>query len=183
MSYSKETERQNKVLGDLLSGREPEKRVMIGYEGKQEKQGDIESHLTKVMQSARMPWFCPECKRVMKKRLDDKMWRLFGHCFECQIEIEHEMRVNGTFETYEKTKVIENKISMIQNNIDELTDWLKEEKTEYIEPVNIDTGFVHVEKFEKTGKMLKEAKNALTLLEKKKEEFKNLLEEVKNGNK
>ena len=32
MGYSKESERQNKVLGDLLSGREPDKRVMIGYE-------------------------------------------------------------------------------------------------------------------------------------------------------
>ena len=29
MGYSKETERQNKVLGDLLAGREPEKRVMV----------------------------------------------------------------------------------------------------------------------------------------------------------
>ena len=87
----------------------------------------------------------------MKKRLDNKMWRLFQHCFECQVEEEHEMRVNGTFEAYEKTKVIQNKISALSNNIDELKEWLKEEKTEYVEPVNVDTGFVHVEKFEKTG--------------------------------
>lgn len=185
MAYSKELARQNKVLGDLIAGKEPEKRIFVGYQGEKskEKQKDIESHLTKIMKDVRMPWFCPDCKRVMKKRLDNKMWRLFNHCFECQIELEHEMRVNGTFEIYEKTKVIQNKISMIQNNIDELKEWLKDEKAEFIEPVNIDTGFVHVEKYEKTDKMLKEGKDALELLQKKKSEFEILLKEVENGNK
>ena len=42
MGYSKEQERQNKVLGDLLAGREPEKRIMFGYEGQKEKQGLFE---------------------------------------------------------------------------------------------------------------------------------------------
>ena len=36
MGYSKESERQNKALGDLLAGKTPEKRVMVGYEGKTE---------------------------------------------------------------------------------------------------------------------------------------------------
>ena len=30
--YSKESERQNKVLKDLLSGQTPEKRIIVGYE-------------------------------------------------------------------------------------------------------------------------------------------------------
>ena len=33
MGYSKEAERQNKVLGDLLA-KTPEKRIMVGYDGK-----------------------------------------------------------------------------------------------------------------------------------------------------
>ena len=37
MAYSKEAERQNKALGDVLAGRTPEKRVMVGYEGKKDK--------------------------------------------------------------------------------------------------------------------------------------------------
>ena len=45
--YSKEQERQNKVLGDLLSGREPEKRIFVGYEGQKETKGK-ESDLTKL---------------------------------------------------------------------------------------------------------------------------------------
>ena len=77
MAYSKETERQNKVLGDLLAGREPEKRIMVGYEGKKQESGDKKSHLTDIMAEARMPMFCPECDKVMKKKLDNKIWRLF----------------------------------------------------------------------------------------------------------
>ena len=46
MGYSKETERQNKVLGDLLSGKEPEKRVMVGYENKKRKSGDKKVKMT-----------------------------------------------------------------------------------------------------------------------------------------
>ena len=44
MGYSRENERQNKVLGDLISGQTPEKRVMVGYEGDKEveKHGDID---------------------------------------------------------------------------------------------------------------------------------------------
>ena len=87
MGYSKESERQNKVLGDLLSGREPDKRVMIGYEGKGKEKGDVIPKMTELMQDVRMPLFCPSCNKVMKKRLDDKMWRLYEHCFDCQLDL------------------------------------------------------------------------------------------------
>ena len=33
MSYSKDSERQNKVLGDLISGRTPDKKIQVGYDG------------------------------------------------------------------------------------------------------------------------------------------------------
>ena len=39
--YSKERERENKVLADLLSGKEPEKRIMVGYDGKKQKYEEI----------------------------------------------------------------------------------------------------------------------------------------------
>ena len=112
--YSKEQERQNKVLGDLLSGREPEKRIMVGYEGQKETKG-VESDLSKIMQTVRMPLFCPECKKVMKKRLDDKMWRLFGHCFDCQIKIENKLRIEGKYEEWEKNKILENKKAFLHD--------------------------------------------------------------------
>jgi hypothetical protein len=56
--YSKDTERQNKALKDLMSGKDYEKDyVQVGYEGKQE---DLvgktrESELSKTMKSIMMP--------------------------------------------------------------------------------------------------------------------------------
>ena len=51
-NYSKEAERQNKALKDLMSGKEYEKDyVQVGYEGKQENLGGKtrESELTEIM--------------------------------------------------------------------------------------------------------------------------------------
>ena len=74
MGYSKDIERQNKALQSILDGGTPEQRIMVGYSGKKVVEGDNISKLTNVMKNARMPWFCPKCDKVMKKRLDDKMW-------------------------------------------------------------------------------------------------------------
>ena len=105
--YSKESERQNKALKDLMSGKEHTKDyVQVGYEGKQEDLGGKtrESELSKVMQSVRMPWFCPKCKKAMKKKLDNKFWRLMGHCFDCQIDFEHKLRLEGKFDDWAQQK-------------------------------------------------------------------------------
>ena len=120
MGYSKEQERQNKVLGDLLSGREPEKRIFVGYEGKKQESGDKVSRLSDIMAEVRMPWFCPECKKVMKSRLDDKFWRTMGHCFNCQVEIENKKRIEGTYEEWAQEKVLKNKVSFIKNALEEI---------------------------------------------------------------
>ena len=117
-NYSKDMERQNKALKDLMSGKEHVKDyVQVGYEGKQENRGGEtrQSELTDVMASVRMPWFCPSCKKAMKKRLDRKFWNLFNHCMDCQIEIETKMRYKGEFEEYAQRKVIENKKAYVKD--------------------------------------------------------------------
>ena len=43
---------------------------MVGYDKKEEKQvGDKIDRLSDIMKEARIPWFCPSCKKVMKKEL------------------------------------------------------------------------------------------------------------------
>ena len=59
---------------------------------------------------ARMPWFCPKCDKVMKKRLDDKMWFLHDHCFDCQLKKEHRMRVDGTYDEWKEKKIVADKL-------------------------------------------------------------------------
>lgn len=156
---------EDRHLKDLLNGRTPEKRVMVGYQGKKQESGDQKSRLTDIMASARMPWFCPSCKKIMKKKLDNKMWNLFNHCFECQIEEEHEMRAKGLFKQWEDRKVLINKRSIIENQVKEIQEFISIGDTEIVEPVNVDTGFVHIEKYELDDKIKKEAEEALVSLD------------------
>ena len=126
--YSKEAERQNKALKDLMSGKEHTKEyVQVGYEGKQEDLGGKtrESELSKVMQSVRMPWFCPKCQKAMKKKLDDKFWRLMGHCFDCQVDFENKLRIKGEFGQYAQQKMLENQKSQLKDLEQSIDDFEK----------------------------------------------------------
>ena len=167
--YSKEQERQNKVLGDLLAGREPEKRIMVGYEGQKETKS-VESDLTKIMQEVRMPLFCPECKKVMKKKLDDKFWRMMGHCFDCQVKIENKLRIEGTYEEWAIKKVLENKKSYLKDlkqSIDEFEE--SEGKAEFFNSVGVREVELEKEKWsmgeEKFNTLIKEAREYIKSLE------------------
>ena len=113
---SKDAERENKALSAILRGEEVEKRSIVGYtpEAQKNEGGKTrKSELTDIMASVRMPWFCPECKKAMKKKLDDKFWRMMGHCFDCQVEYENKLRVKGEFDEWaEKKDVRKSKITI-----------------------------------------------------------------------
>ena len=125
-NYSKDAERQNKALKDLMSGKEYEKEyVQVGYEGKQENLGGKtrKSELTDVMASVRMPWFCPKCDKAMKKQLDNKFWRLMGHCFDCQIDYENKLRIKGEFDNWAEKKMLENQKAQLKDLEQSLDDF------------------------------------------------------------
>ena len=172
MGYSKESERENKVLGDLLSGRDPEKRIMVGYNsGKEpEKHGDKIHRLSDIMKEARMPWFCPSCEKVMKKRLDDKFWRIMGHCFDCQVEMENKLRVSGEYEEWEKNKILENKKAYLKDLKQSIDDFEKTGgKAEFFNEVGVDRKGVEKEEWsmgqENFDKLVTEAREHIDKLE------------------
>ena len=148
MGYSKESERQNKALGDILAGRKTEKRVMVGYKGKEKEKGDIIPDITQLMQDVRMPWFCPKCEVVMKQRLDDKMWRLFGHCFDCQVKIENKLRIQGKYEEWAENKIKQNKISFIKDQIQAISEWRDSKAPEWYNNVGVNTPELEKEKWD-----------------------------------
>jgi len=76
------------------------------------------------MEFARMPLWCPKCKHVMNKKLDNKMYWLHNMCFDCVIEMETQLRIAGKYEEYEKNKVKEN----IRSFIRDCEQQVKEEK-------------------------------------------------------
>ena len=156
MGYSRENERQNKVLGDLISGKTPEKRVMVGYEGEKEiTTGDKISELSDIMKDARMPWFCPNCNKTMKKRLDNKMWLLYNHCFDCQIDFENKLRIKGEYEEWENGKVKRNQKAYLEDLLVSLDEW-KNTKIEFQEQVGAKDIEMEKEKWTQSQEQIKE---------------------------
>ena len=137
MGYSKETERQNKILGDLLSGKTPEKRIMVGYESKEKEKGDIIPKMTEIMQDVRMPSFCKKCKKIMKKQLDNKFWNLYGHCMDCQIKFETKLRFEGKYEEWEEKKILRNKIAFVKEQIQSVEEWRDMKAPEWFNNVGV----------------------------------------------
>ena len=61
--YSKDAERQNKALGNLLKGEKVEKRAMVGYTPKEKEKGDIKSELTDICQKLECLCFVKNVKK------------------------------------------------------------------------------------------------------------------------
>ena len=151
--YSKDMERQNKALKDLMTtGKHEKDYVQVGYEGKKDKgQGGKtrEGKMTEIMKSVRMPWFCPNCKKAMKKKLDTKFWRTKGHCFDCQVEFENELRVKGEFDNWAEKKMLENQKSQLKDLEQSIDDFEKTGgKKEWFNNVGVNTPMLESDKWE-----------------------------------
>ena len=165
---SKEAERQNKALQDIMDGKEYVKDyVQVGYEGKgpENKGGETrKSELTDIMAEVRMPWFCPKCEKTMKKKLDDKFWRMMGHCFDCQVEYENKLRVKGEFDEWAQKKMLENQKSQLKDLEQSITDFEKTGgKKEWYNNVGVNTPMLEADKWEmgkeKFEETIQEARN------------------------
>ena len=146
---SKEAERQNVALKNILDGKPTEKRSMVGYQGEQEKNlggKTRESELSKIMQSVRMPLFCPKCKKTMKKKLDDKFWRLFEHCWDCQIDFEHKLRLEGKYDEWATERAKNNQKGWIEDMIQSIEQWRTERPVDQIYNVGVKDAEVKIEK-------------------------------------
>ena len=135
MARSKESIRQNKAMRAILRGEAPEKRIVIAVEDKEfnekmrlerEEERKKSAERFDSLKEFRMPWFCPSCKKTMKKRLDSKFWRIQGVCFDCVLEKENKLRIDGKYESYEKRKVLQNRLSWVNDMIEGIQEWKKQ---------------------------------------------------------
>jgi len=53
---------------------------------------------------------CPKekCTCLKPQRIDEKMRRIHGMCFDCVIDMEHQMKQDGTFDEYSKNMIEKN---------------------------------------------------------------------------
>ena len=73
-----EHQRHVKARQDILKGGTAEKRIFVHMEDLEEKklrdeelkvERDEQSGRMDALKGAKTPWFCPECKKIMKKKL------------------------------------------------------------------------------------------------------------------
>lgn len=55
------------------------------------------------------------CTCLSPKTLDETMRKANGMCFDCTIEMEHELKKQGKYEEYEKNRIRENALAWLRN--------------------------------------------------------------------
>jgi hypothetical protein len=58
--------------------------------------------LDKAKEGIVLPLFCPSCSKALKPHLDKQWYVMYNHCFNCQVDSEHELRKQGKLEQVEK---------------------------------------------------------------------------------
>ena len=145
------------------------------------KEREKKSSRSAVLKEARTPWFCPKCKKTMKSHLDDKMYRLYDQCFDCQVKFEAKLRAKGTYENWERQKVLNNKLSWIDDMILSVENWREEASKPYEiqESVGVQELELEREKWsQNTEQVEKMAAEALEEYSKMKEETQKELESI-----
>ena len=176
MSEYRERVRQNKAMRSILRGETPEKRIFVSKVDKEfqekmklEKEAERKriDEKFEATKEARMPWFCSTCEKVMKRDLDEKMWYLYQHCFDCQIKIENKMRIDGTYNEWEQEKVKQNKLSRVREEIEKLKEFKKQTMPTFLNQVAADGYTLDKEKWQGNFEQLKkQADEALKHLQK-----------------
>ena len=120
-----------------------------------------------ITKSGRMPWFCPECTKVLKRRLDEKMWYLYDHCFNCQIKVENKMRIEGTYDKWAEKKIIANKLAWITDQKQSIEEFKNQKAPEFMEQFRPDGYSVDRETWKMNSEgITKQADEALEHLQK-----------------
>ena len=177
-----EHQRHVKARQDIMSGKTPEKRIFVHMEDLEEKkkrEDEIKADRERkndrmdALKGAKTPWFCPECNKVMKSHLDDKMYRLHSQCFDCQVRFENKLRVDGKYEEWEEKKVLNNQLSYLRDQIESIEDWKKEASKQVVayDQVGVKDIELHKETWsQNTEQVEKMSKEALEELNKIKED-------------
>jgi len=72
------------------------------------------------LDDAKTPFWCPKCSKPMNHRFDIKFWRIRGHCMDCNVKHETELRRQGKWEEYERKVMLRNYIAAAKDRLQEL---------------------------------------------------------------
>ena len=122
----------------------------------------------------------PNCKKDCCKTsynyLDEKMRVIHGMCYDCVIEMEHKLRLEGKYEAYEQEKIRNNKLAWLKK-AEKDVEHLKKAYTESHQYVTNADGLLETWKAQMTVEEFEEK------VEKEFQEFKlKFLENIDKGN-
>jgi len=60
-----------------------------------------------------MPLCCPKCSKVMKKHLDKPNYKVHKMCFDCVIDFEAKLKIEGKYDNYIKNLRLKNSLTEI----------------------------------------------------------------------
>jgi hypothetical protein len=69
------------------------------------------------------PLCCPDCGKKMSKNWDAKFWKTHRTCFDCVINLEHEIRTQGRWKEYEQAKMSVNAAAFLKEVKETLEDY------------------------------------------------------------
>ena len=77
-----------------------------------------------------MPFFCPDCGKIMKGKADNKMWMLYSKCINCVADYETKLRAQGKWEKYQEEKIMANAKSWMKDMEQVAEEWIEDNKRE-----------------------------------------------------
>lgn len=113
-----------------------------------------------------LPLFCPKCNNIMNHRYDKQFYNIHNHCFNCQIELENKLKLEGNWEEYEKN-IINNQLENLSH---EFETWINNEMEESNESFITEQGDVEKWVGSNKEKLLKIKKETLEYLKTLKKE-------------
>lgn len=77
-----------------------------------------------------LPLKCPSCNKPMSlTELNKKMYSIHNMCFNCVIEMETKLKIEGKYEEYQKNILQTNKINMLDDLEAVLDEWINQKDT------------------------------------------------------
>lgn len=100
----------------------------VDADGKEwEQKEGYTTSIPKYIEEVKIPNTCPKCNKNMydtEQKLNIKFYWIRGHCFDCQLKEETQMRISGNWQKYEQTVLIQNIISFLQESKAEILEYL-----------------------------------------------------------
>jgi len=88
--------------------------------------------MDKFKKMGKLPLFCPECNKLMKKNLDKQVYPAYQKCFDCVVDYEAELQKQGKSEEYFNGLRNQHIQTAIDGYKDFMEDRMKESNANYV---------------------------------------------------